>query len=268
MKLGFSTLGCPQWELDQIIEAATSAGYDGIELRHYKGTLDLVPALQEFPGGPAAFRSRLQQAGLEVCCLDTSFHLTDAELPFSEAEQMTTLAAELGAPYLRIFGGHVPEGEAEAAAHTRAAGNLSKLGDLAAAQDRKALLETHDAFSSGAQVAALLEKVNHPAVGAIWDMNHPFRQGEKPEKTVRSMAHHVFHTHVKDSNDQGQYTLLGEGTNPIPEMIALLRDQGYTGYICLEWEKAWHPELADPEIAFPQAARYLKATLMKLGVAS
>jgi len=27
---------------------------------------------------------------------------------------------------------------------------------------------------------------------------------------------------------------------------------GYTGYLSLEWEKRWHPEIPDPEIAFPQ----------------
>ena len=29
MKLGFSTLGCPQWDLDQIIDSARANGYDG-----------------------------------------------------------------------------------------------------------------------------------------------------------------------------------------------------------------------------------------------
>jgi len=34
----------------------------------------------------------------------------------------------------------------------------------------------------------------------------------------------------------------------------------------LEWEKAWMPDLAEPEVAFPQAARYLAGRLEELKI--
>ena len=47
------------------------------------------------------------------------------------------------------------------------------------------------------------------------------------------------------------YVLFGEGEFPAQECAqALLRD-GYAGWFSLEWEKAWHPEIANPEIALP-----------------
>ncbi len=34
MKLAFSTLGCPDWTLEQCVAAAGAYGYAGIELRY------------------------------------------------------------------------------------------------------------------------------------------------------------------------------------------------------------------------------------------
>jgi len=28
--------------------------------------------------------------------------------------------------------------------------------------------------------------------------------------------------------------------------------RGYAGYVVMEWEKKWHPEIADPDVAMPQ----------------
>jgi len=40
--------------------------------------------------------------------------------------------------------------------------------------------------------------------------------------------------------------------------LAALREAGYTGYVSVEWEKKWHPEIADPEIALPQHIAWLR----------
>jgi hypothetical protein len=46
-----------------------------------------------------------------------------------------------------------------------------------------------------------------------------------------------------------------------------LRRIGYKGYYCFEWEKVWHPDLVEADIAFPDYARvvggYLKEPLKK-----
>ena len=35
------------------------------------------------------------------------------------------------------------------------------------------------------------------------------------------------------------------------QAVSLLKAGGYDGYYSFEWEKWWHPELAEPEVAFP-----------------
>ena len=47
------------------------------------------------------------------------------------------------------------------------------------------------------------------------------------------------------------YVLFRGGEFPAMECMGLLHDAGYEGWHCLEWEKAWHPEIEDPEIALP-----------------
>jgi sugar phosphate isomerase/epimerase len=73
----------------------------------------------------------------------------------------------------------------------------------------------------------------------------------------------VVYTHVKDSlavgDSQSRYVLPGQGGDvPLVEMIGLLKAGGYDGYLTLEWEKKWHPEIADPAQALPAYAQYLK----------
>ena len=267
MKLAFSTLGCPQWEIDQILDAARSNGYDGVELRFYNGSFDLPKALAQFRGGPVEFRRRFERVGVEICCLDTSLRLAAPDQPLTEAEQMMELALALRAPHLRVFGGEPAQGESEDEWLKRMADKLTRLGRRAAQRGLRVLVETHDALSSGAKVAKLLQAAGQQGTGALWDLNHPVGTGESPVETARLIGRLTHHVHLKDGKKAGGYTLLGEGDVPLRELVAELHQAGYNRYLSLEWEKAWHPELAEPEVAFPQAARYLSELLAQLGIA-
>ena len=40
---------------------------------------------------------------------------------------------------------------------------------------------------------------------------------------------------------------------------------GYKGYYSFEWEKRWHPEIEDPEVAFPHFAETMRRYLGEAG---
>lgn len=253
--LAFSTLGCPFWDLDRIISVAKEYGYDAVELRGYQAEMDLPKAIPFTKEQRAQTLTRFADAGIAVCCVSSSGVVAQKNVDHVRAH--AELAYDLGCPVVRVFGGtldtELPRDEALA----HAADNLRAFGDAAKAEGVKIVLETHDAFSTGQAVAELLTLAAHPSVLSLWDLHHPYRQSEPFAETFQYLAPTLAHVHVKDGKD-GVYTLLGDGDVPVFPMLDLLLGSGYKGPISLEWEKRWHPEIADPEIAFPQYAQALR----------
>lgn len=266
MKLAFSTLACPDWGLEEILDTARANGYEGVELRFYQGSLDLPRAVSALPGGAREFRRRFQRVGVAICCLDTSIELTAANGGLGEGEQMIELALALGAPYLRVFGGETPAGETEGRALQRASERLARLARRAAQRGLRTLVETHDAFSRSARVAELISLVGNEGAGVLWDFQHPFRLQESPPQTARLIGSQTYHIHAKDAKRNGALALLGQGDIPLKDLLAELHKLGYKEYVSFEWEKAWHPELPAPEIALPHAARHLSELFRELGI--
>src|SRR3954467_14573997 len=101
MKTSFSTLACPDWSLDQVLDAAQTYGYDGVELRVLSRELDLW-RLPEFGRGALAdTRRRIEDHGLWFVCVCTSacFHSRDRrerDLNVELALRMADIAAGVG----------------------------------------------------------------------------------------------------------------------------------------------------------------------------
>jgi sugar phosphate isomerase/epimerase len=64
--------------------------------------------------------------------------------------------------------------------------------------------------------------------------------------------------------DGWQLVLLGQGEVPVREILQLLYGGGYAGWISVEWEKRWHPEIEEPEVALPQHLSPLSKWLTEL----
>ena len=48
------------------------------------------------------------------------------------------------------------------------------------------------------------------------------------------------------------------------KQVQLLAARGYTGSFSFEWEKAWHPDLEEPEVAIADYAKVVSGYLKKL----
>jgi len=51
---------------------------------------------------------------------------------------------------------------------------------------------------------------------------------------------------------------MGKGEVPIFEAIDILHKNNYSGYYSFEWEKLWHPEIDEPEIALADYPKAMK----------
>lgn len=262
MRICYSNLACPQWQFERTVEAVATYGFDGLEIRLFDGEV-VTPDLA------LAARNRAEQAlsssGVEVAALDSSLQLTaeDEGRFLADLVGMCQIAEQWGAPLLRIFGGPLPDGEpARHQAMERAAALLTKAAPLAGRYGVRLALETHDHFSSAHTVAEVLDMAGGVA-GAVYDSHHPYRLGESPQQVLSALGHHVWHVQAKDAlrlpgDDQWQLVPLGEGEVPVEEMVRLLPQVGYEGWLSLEFEKKWHPELAPPEVALGPQARLLR----------
>jgi sugar phosphate isomerase/epimerase len=271
LPLGFSTLGCPSWDWPRILDFAQTHGFTNVELRGIGTQMDL-PLLPEFqPGRLAQTRGELAAHGLSVPCLGASTNLHEMEPAKHESEmaharRFIDLAQELRAPYVRVFGNKYVAGVPRDAMLAHIAAGLRTLGDYARPRNVVVIIESHGDFTDSPTLLELMRRADSPAVAILWDAHHTFVSSkEAPEDTVRQLGAYIRHTHLKDSVPAGtdrRYVLTGTGEVPVARQIAALVKSGYRGVYSFEWEKRWHPEIEEPEVAFPQfmevASRYLR----------
>ena len=254
-RIAFSTLAFPDADLATAVSLGRSWGYAGVELR-------LIDRELIDPAMPAASRARVKRtlasARLPAVAVDSSIRLT-GEHPAAELRQFLELASDWEAPLVRVFGGALPGDGPGRRARLEAAARA--LEETAPAAERLGVaigVETHDAFSASSVVAELLALVDSAAVGAVWDSHHPHRMGERAADVWANLGPRILLAQVKDArpdtgrDDGWQLVLLGEGEVPVRDMLALLSAGGYQGWVSVEWEKRWHPEIAAPEVALPQ----------------
>ena len=98
-----------------------------------------------------------------------------------------------------------------------------------------------------------MDAAAHPHAGLVWDISNMWTVTKEPPVEVYALLKkYIRHTHIKDAtlvNGKPSYTLLGRGEVPIFEAIDVLEKNKYKGFYSFEWEKLWHPEILEPEIA-------------------
>lgn len=265
--LAFSTLGCPAWEWKRILDFAAQHGFSAIELRGLEGKLDL-PTLPTFAADRIEqTKKEIHDSKLRIACVSSSAQMyvedpAKRAKELADARRFIDLASTLDAPYVRVFGGKadsdkspMPSEETKA----RVAAGLGELGKYAGPQGVTVIIESHDHFTSSATLKDVLRSAGSDHVGLLWDAHHTFAtSGEDPEFTVKQLGPWIRHTHLKDSTGSGEdrkYVLTGRGNVPIQRQIEALRSIEYKGFYCFEWEKLWHPDIAEPEIAIADYAR-------------
>lgn len=263
LPIAFSTLGCPAWEWKTILGRAQEWGYAAVELRGVNGEIDL-PKVPEFAASRIAGTLReLKDHNLKISDLGASARMHEEdpktrEAQLDEGRRYIDLAQRLEAPYVRVFGDRFVEGEPKEVTIERIIEGLKRLGQYAKGSGVGVIVETHGDFTSADVIAKILDAVGMADVALLWDTRHTFVAGkEAPADTWKAVGKWVRHTHIKDSIGE-KYVLPGKGNVPLREIVRVLRAGGYKGYYCLEWEKKWHPEIEEPEVAFPQYANLMR----------
>ena len=251
MNLSFSTRGWGDLNWEEMLREAVDMKFGGVEVYN----LFKFPEMTD-RGGPfhahkvAATVRQLRDLKLKIPCFDTSVDLS------CDPEAVTILTDLLE----NAKNAHVPYVVACALTENEelVGENLEKLLPLAEANGVSLLLKTSGIYADTARLRSMLESFASDWLGALWDMHHPYRDfGESADTTIKNLGTYVKHVHLRDSDDNGDYQLIGEGNMPITDMIRALGSINYDGFISLEWKPEWMEDLQDREIIFPYYVNYM-----------
>lgn len=251
-KLAFSTLACVDAPIDAVVTYAKNHGMSGVEIR--------LDAAQTICGtgldGADAIRALFADAGIVITDLATGVNVTglgDLAAEMTKAEGCVQLASAVGASAIRIFvGGHQPKLSAAPKEDTDAIVEFVRtLCSYAKEYGVAVWAETHSSHSTAASMKALSARVGCDNLAVIWDVLHSIEFHESPCESVKHLDGGLLaHIHLKDARepddpDASQYihTALGQGTFPLATVLSLLDEVGYDGYLSLEYELPWRPEL-------------------------
>ena len=150
-------------------------------------------------------------------------------------ERALKVARLLGAPVVRAFSfwrvpdpasvrGEVVRVLSEAVERTQEAG--LELG----------LENEHECnVGTGAETRWVLDLIPSPSFGVIWDPGNEAMMGSEPFPGGYSHVQgRVTHVHLKDVDDEGNWTKVGTGIIDYPGQLRALAEDGYAGVLSLE----------------------------------
>ena len=276
MKTSLYTLLFHDRPLEEAIQVAAEAGYEGIEI------MGREPHLP--PGTPQPhaldLKEMIDDAGLAVSCLAGyngrySVLETEAECQqeLDDFRRMLDLAEIFGCPLVRHRPGGPSPRKATPEQFERAVTWVAKAADEANRRGVRIVLELHfnHLVESALDAAAMLGRIERSNVGVIHDAGNLFIGGHDfGAESVRLLGHSIYHVHVKDIKRMSQespgtfkhgtslyaVSLLGEGDADHLPAFRALAELGYTGYLSSEYQTR------DPDKAL--AAQHELAAMKRL----
>jgi len=225
--------------LMEAIETTARIGFSAIELACKKPHLDLETALEN----PKNVAEQIQRTGLLVSALSLFNNFTDdARLneQVEEAETYIRLAPLFHTKIIKMTPG--PPGAADATEehwHCLAFA-LTRLVPVAEEVGVRLAFETHmrQLTDTLAGSKRLLEMATSDVVGLTVDFSNLTFAGEKMPEVISTLASRIYNTHVKngtiDEDGNWHFHALDTGLTDYLEVLSLLRDTNYTGYLTIE----------------------------------
>ena len=250
MKLSYSTRGWYSLPFDELIGASWEMRFSGIEfydLYKHPELFDKGAPLGKYSSD--ALLRQLRDKRIEVVCLDTSVDLTADD---AEEAMLWTIekAGSFRVPYVSA--------EVMSEREDKARDLIARL--IPAAKDSRIclLIKTKGIYSDTKRLADMLDSFADDSLGVLWDMHHSYCDlGESADTTIKNLGGYVKHVHLRDSDKEGDYTIIGEGILPVDDMMRALSSIDYNGFVSLEWKPEWAYDVADYNFIFPHFISFM-----------
>ena len=251
MKLSFSNRGWRDFSFEGMLDTASDMGFSGVEVYN----LHTLPSLTD-KGAPfhkynvASTARQIRERNLAIPCFDTSCDISGDATVIHTVIGLMEIARDANVPYVVVCALH----DDENAVHSALTALLKKAEQLSVS----ILVKTSGIYSDTSRLRALLEGFASDRLAALWDVHHTYRDnGESCDDTIKNLGAYVCHVHLRDSDDKGDYQLIGEGSMPIGDVVRALSSVNYDAFISLEWKPEWLEGLDDSEIIFPHFVNYM-----------
>ena len=230
MELCLFSSALPGWAPARVARAATDVGLTAVEWGIGPGQ----PL--ESPRRAGAALEGLGVTAAGVCVQGGAASLTS---PAQRLRSFAALAAELGAPHVRVF---APEFRSDAL--ERARNGVARAVEIAEEYGVTVLVETAPAtiVPSTAQAAALVQGFPPDRVGVLYDPGNMAIEGHvDPRLAVAELGPYLRHVHVKNIAWRRQngrwiwrHATLDGGVLDWAAILAALRRAGYDGRLSLD----------------------------------
>lgn len=250
MRTAFTTLACPTLSLRELLALAKRNDMDAVEIRLDQDNRLCGYALEELDEA----KRLIDESYVKLSDLACGITVKNGDRAvLAQMEHCAKMAQKLGVVGIRIFVGAGAKYFTDPICRDMdgVAAVLREGAELVGSYGAELWVETHSDYSTGKIVGDLLSRVADPRVRVIWDVMHSIEWHESPADTVRYLRDSIVHVHLKDGRipadpNRTAYDLctLGEGAVDLCKIADALQRIGYDGYLSLEWEQMWHPELA------------------------
>ncbi|MBI1930375.1 sugar phosphate isomerase/epimerase [Candidatus Poribacteria bacterium] len=229
MKLGLVTYNMAKdWDVPTIIERCVATGFQGVELRTtHAHKVEVNLSAQE----RQEVRKRFADSPVELAGLGSAFeyHSTDADEVRRNIEgtkAYSQLAADVGAPGVKVRPNGFPEGVSEQATLEQIGLSLRECGEFAKNLGVQIRLEVHGRGTSHVpHIRTIMEVTDPDNVFVCWNSN----QGEVENGSIKNNFNRV-----KDWIQLVHINELYRKQYPWRELFTLLNASGYNGYCLAE----------------------------------
>ena len=256
MKLSFTIHSWKQESWDEIFAQAKELSFGAIEL-----SSDMNPAFFE-KSGPfhksniSATLRALQDAKIELAnyALRADIATGDPQ-NVEQLKEAVAFAKSLHIPSVSVFARDLEN------AKEHVLSCLEAVLPFAEEAGVTILLETAGLYADTSLLRDVMESFASDSLAALWDFHATFFSGGEDNQTsIRNLGAYVRHVHVSDSREENgfrRHCLLGEGELPLKYMLSSLDCINYNGFLSLDWDPQWLPEVPIMDVIFSHYENYM-----------
>lgn len=186
-------------------------------------------------------KEKMDAAGVRVSSVGSpigKIMITDDFEPhFETFRHVVELAKIWSVPYIRMFSFFIPEGEAPEKYKEEVFSRMKRMVEYAAEQNVVLLHENEKEIYGGvgSRCLELMEEFYGDHFKAVFDFANFVQCGQDTLEAFEMLKPYTAYIHVKDAlAENGEVVLPGDGDGHVQEILAMLEDAGYQGFLSLE----------------------------------